>query len=701
MLGKFFKGLDMDKTYLMIGAVFVANLLISLILRASLKRDRTIRDMNKNYKQFVMESQMSIKKLEESYKNYEERLASVIEDTKTAIANIDESLDKLFFHQKELSQLDDVCKNYKIALEKLKIQTEHAESRIHAVQAEVKKAESVDSFVKQFQLDAERVVNQMQDLKAEHARLVASTEQSLKVASQNQMDENNQMLTAFGVSLERFKTQFAEFIASEKVQFSDLCRKQEELACNNLNVLSDKSLDIHQAIDQATGNLLSLREELESVTTELESRKDASIASLAEASEAYNLSIKEYGDSQEELLKQRLSDKERDISSLVEEFSVKVQKEDERFNEALLGLERMREQIVLSISEAEARYAEELRNSSQECSDQLSERISNKESDVKAALEEFSLDIDEKKAQIKASLDGLDKRRDESIDEFSRRMQEEALKVEDAIAKLVENKAISIKEFTDRMIEEENKVSLALSGLAEERDKAIAAFSDRMAERENDVELSLKNMSEQKSAMVGDFSQAVDNKRKELELAMEALDSEREAYIDKCRTALDENFQEVIAESESHLDRMRATGEEMMKHLADRISSSKQAVILLNETSKEKINESIDTLREVERNIAAKKDSFNSLQEEITSKKEIVWKLDQQIKGTQNRIEAFKEDPSSLSADMAQEEEISESLESEEVLKNSKKRKRKPQDMIEAFPDDIYIGAEEKINLDD
>lgn len=691
----------MDKTYLMIGAVFVANLLISLILRASLKRDRTIRDMNKNYKQFVMESQMSIKKLEESYKNYEERLASVIEDTKTAIANIDESLDKLFFHQKELSQLDDVCKNYKIALEKLKIQTEHAESRIHAVQAEVKKAESVDSFVKQFQLDAERVVNQMQDLKAEHARLVASTEQSLKVASQNQMDENNQMLTAFGVSLERFKTQFAEFIASEKVQFSDLCRKQEELACNNLNVLSDKSLDIHQAIDQATGNLLSLREELESVTTELESRKDASIASLAEASEAYNLSIKEYGDSQEELLKQRLSDKERDISSLVEEFSVKVQKEDERFNEALLGLERMREQIVLSISEAEARYAEELRNSSQECSDQLSERISNKESDVKAALEEFSLDIDEKKAQIKASLDGLDKRRDESIDEFSRRMQEEALKVEDAIAKLVENKAISIKEFTDRMIEEENKVSLALSGLAEERDKAIAAFSDRMAERENDVELSLKNMSEQKSAMVGDFSQAVDNKRKELELAMEALDSEREAYIDKCRTALDENFQEVIAESESHLDRMRATGEEMMKHLADRISSSKQAVILLNETSKEKINESIDTLREVERNIAAKKDSFNSLQEEITSKKEIVWKLDQQIKGTQNRIEAFKEDPSSLSADMAQEEEISESLESEEVLKNSKKRKRKPQDMIEAFPDDIYIGAEEKINLDD
>ena len=340
----------MDKTYLMIGAVFVANLLISLILRASLKRDRTIRDMNKNYKQFVMESQMSIKKLEESYKNYEERLASVIEDTKTAIANIDESLDKLFFHQKELSQLDDVCKNYKIALEKLKIQTEHAESRIHAVQAEVKKAESVDSFVKQFQLDAERVVNQMQDLKAEHARLVASTEQSLKVASQNQMDENNQMLTAFGVSLERFKTQFAEFIASEKAQFSDLCRKQEELACNNLNVLSDKSLDIHQAIDQATGNLLSLREELESVTTELESRKDASIASLAEASEAYNLSIKEYGDSQEELLKQRLSDKERDISSLVEEFSVKVQKEDERFNEALLGLERMREQIVLSIS---------------------------------------------------------------------------------------------------------------------------------------------------------------------------------------------------------------------------------------------------------------------------------------------------------------------------------------------------------------
>ena len=182
---------------------------------------------------------------------------------------------------------------------------------------------------------------------------------------------------------------------------------------------------------------------------------------------------------------------------------------------------------------------------------------------------------------------------------------------------------------------------------------------------------------------------------------MEALDSEREAYIDKCRTALDENFQEVIAESESHLDRMRATGEEMMKYLADRISSSKQAVILLNETSKEKINESIDTLREVERNIAAKKDSFNSLQEEITSKKEIVWKLDQQIKGTQNRIEAFKEDPSSLSADMAQEEEISESLESEEVLKSSKKRKRKPQDMIEAFPDDIYIGAEEKINLDD
>ena len=679
----------MDKTYIIIAAVFAANLLISLILRVTVNFSKSRKKLNNQLKSHDLKLNAEIHRLEESYKKCEQDISAKVEDAKDIIAKVAETLDIIFVHQRELSQLEDVCKNYKIALEKLKIQTEQAEARIHAVQAEVRKAESVDSFVQQFHMDAERLTNQMLDLKAEYVRLVASTEQNLKVASQNQLDENNQMLTAFGVSLERFKSQFAEFISVEKTGFEDLCKQQELVACNNLNVLSEKSLEIHESIDKATDGLSKFRTELENSTAELEERKEAIIASVADVSDRYQSDMKAFGESMEEALRTRLKVKEDEISSTIESFGEKMDQEAASIGESVSMLEERREAVIASIEEAEGKYAAELKVFCDNSSEALSDKLKAKESELETFLAAFATQMANKESEIVDLISVIDTKKDQSIEDFSSMIQDEAEKVEEAINRLRDSKDASVKEYIDKMQDEEAK-----------------------------AEESIKNMESRKISTIQDFDQSIEAKKKDFEASIAALESERESYVAKCRAALEQSFEDVISESDAHMDKLKNAGDEMMKHLSERVNDSREAVILLNETSREKINESIDTLAGVEKRIADSKDKLNSLGEEITAKKKSVWELNQEILEKEGILESIQGDVS-IAQDKAYQAKANRVQEEAAMLRlkaqrgssskpqkgdenhQAKKSERRPQDMIEAFPEDIFIGDEERVSLDD
>ena len=89
----------MNNTYLLIGGVFVANLIISLILRISLKNSKSIKKTNDRFNAYRKETNMNIQKLEETYKNCEQGITMRIEEANSVIAQVAETLDIIFVRE--------------------------------------------------------------------------------------------------------------------------------------------------------------------------------------------------------------------------------------------------------------------------------------------------------------------------------------------------------------------------------------------------------------------------------------------------------------------------------------------------------------------------------------------------------------------------------------------------------------------------
>ena len=170
----------MNTTYILIGVCFLLNLIVVLAFRAADKKDRSLKNLNQQVKNFRFETTSFMNRFTEISRDCEQNITSRIEYANTVQNHLAESIDMVLVHQKELDELSGVCENYGNALKKLKAQTEQAENRVYAVQAEVRKTEAVKDYALQFQKDIERLTSQLDSLKADYVRLVASTEQDLK-----------------------------------------------------------------------------------------------------------------------------------------------------------------------------------------------------------------------------------------------------------------------------------------------------------------------------------------------------------------------------------------------------------------------------------------------------------------------------------------------------------------------------------------
>ena len=234
----------MNTTYILIGVCFLLNLIVVLAFRAADKKDRSLKNLNQQVKNFRFETTSFMNRFTEISRDCEQNITSRIEYANTVQNHLAESIDMVLVHQKELDELSGVCENYGNALKKLKAQTEQAENRVYAVQAEVRKTEAVKDYALQFQKDIDRLTSQLDSLKADYVRLVASTEQDLKATSASQKEENREMLDQFSAALERSKSQLYDYVALEKRNYDDMCREQEERAEASLSKLDDKVQEI-------------------------------------------------------------------------------------------------------------------------------------------------------------------------------------------------------------------------------------------------------------------------------------------------------------------------------------------------------------------------------------------------------------------------------------------------------------------------
>lgn len=338
--------------YIVIGVAFIINLIIMLAFRLADKKDRTLKNVNTQIKSFRTEVSTTIARVNATARDCEANIQGRVDQANAANSKLAESLDMLMVHQKELTDLEYICKSYKVALEKLKGQTEQAEARILAVQAEVRKAESINTFTLEFQADAERLINQMQDLKTEYIRLIASTEQSLKNAGQAQLAENDKNLAIFSEAIDRARGELSEFSNNERISIQELFNRQELATQEALEQLDREADKIKVSIEESIHGLDDYRKDLEKSTIELDEKRLEIERSSSEFIAKYKGDLENTGELVADTLEAKIKDKEDEIANLFDIYSEKLSEKESEGDKLLDDIDTKKALVLSSFDSA-------------------------------------------------------------------------------------------------------------------------------------------------------------------------------------------------------------------------------------------------------------------------------------------------------------------------------------------------------------
>ena len=613
--------MQLDSNSLLFGALiivvsFIINLIVVLIVKRSIRNDRMSKMITMQQAAFRTESAATLDRMRTSSKECQQNVDVSVSHAEDMVRQISDSLRTLSEYQEDLTALQSVCAEYKTALEKLRISTDQAEARISAVQAEVRKVEAVNDKMDSFRAEAERSMNQLQDLKAEYVRLVASTQESLRSASETQKSDNEAMLAAFSQQIERARELFGSFVAQERMDFKDF-------ADGEMKKAEDQAIDT-------------------------ENRRDSILRSLEEG-------------------KAELDAFREDLSG------------------AVSSLRDLRDGIRKECEESASAFRSDTAQSREEAEKAVNEAIES----ARTALSEFSSALSEETEKQKNSLS-------DSADTLSGRisamMEEERSKMDSFIR--------------TRKDELSSDTEALVSRFGIEKEAAAAAADDAQKKRDEALENT--------NSVIAEALRSVEN-------AKLALDGDRSSFIESSRDALVKSFSDMLEGVNQRYDRIKGEADAFIRAIADRVNDTRETITLLTQGEQERIQDSVERLQELERKIRASEEQLQKLGETVTSTREELFaaqqergRLDSEIEERSKTLERLNDDmQKSKSARISEEAAIVRlklqvsSLEKElEKEKNAQKKpetppQKKPEDMISEFPDDIFTGNVEEVDLGD
>ena len=613
--------MQLDSNSLLFGALiivvsFIINLIVVLIVKRSIRNDRMSKMITMQQAAFRTESAATLDRMRTSSKECQQNVDVSVSHAEDMVRQISDSLRTLSEYQEDLTALQSVCAEYKTALEKLRISTDQAEARISAVQAEVRKVEAVNDKMDSFRAEAERSMNQLQDLKAEYVRLVASTQESLRSASETQKSDNEAMLAAFSQQIERARELFGSFVANERMDFKDF-------ADGEMKKAEDQAIDT-------------------------ENRRDSILRSLEEG-------------------KAELDAFREDLSG------------------AVSSLRDLRDGVRKECEESASAFRADTAQSREEAEKAVNEAIES----ARTALSEFSSALSEETEKQKNSLS-------DSADTLSGRisamMEEERSKMDSFIR--------------TRKDELSSDTEALVSRFSIEKEAAAAAADDAQKKRDEALENT--------NSVIAEALRSVEN-------AKLALDGDRSSFIESSRDALVKSFSDMLEGVNQRYDRIKGEADAFIRAIADRVNDTRETITLLTQGEQERIQDSVERLQELERKIRASEEQLQKLGETVTSTREELFaaqqergRLDSEIEERSKTLERLNDDmQKSKSARISEEAAIVRlklqvsSLEKElEKEKNAQKKpetppQKKPEDMISEFPDDIFTGNVEEVDLGD
>ncbi len=666
--------------YVAIGVCFLINLIITLAFRAADRKDRTLKSITQQVKNFRSEVSSTMNRMTSTSRDCEENISSRIEHANTVQAHLAESIDLVLVHQRELDDLSGVCENYGNALKKLKVQTEQAENRLYAVQSEVRKIEAVNDFAKEFQKEADRITQQMSSLRADYVRLVASTEQDLKNTAQRQKEENNEMLTLFSQSLDRAKVQFSDYIADEKKAYDDICREQELTAQSQLDALTSHYSDIETKVgDMKAGMDTSLKESSSTLLSMLENIK-AEIESLEVKRDAV-------------------------LSEITQKSAeLKSSRED-----SLVVFENKKDSLFSEMDNKSKCVFEDLESAIKSTENTLEEKLRDKEEEISASLENYGELIEKKEKAVEDDISRLGDESAKALDDFKAKLESLKESADEALSELSSKKDTIAEEGKEKADEMKATLDKAFEELSEKKENLLVESKKALEEEKNALEDSLLSFRSEKERIESEMDKTVAEKQNIFAVEIDALEEKRGQYKERCASILDETIASAKENAQQMFQRIKSQGDDFLKTVVKTTAESERAYHMLTEATDGKIREAEKNLEDLRIRIKETEDSLSSHVEDVTKLKEEIWNLQQEERSLEGEVSSLREDKTNLQNEKAQAR--SERITEEATLVRLKGQQKKIQEEKESEKNekkkplfeemDIVTGEEEEVDVSD
>ena len=607
--------------YILPVALFVITLIIILALRAEDKKSRSLQNVKEKITNFRNEATQTTKRVQETCHDSIDKIQAKEDEAQRVIADIAASLDRLTAHRHDLAALESICRSYEVTLEKLRLQTEHAENRISVVQDEVRKAEAVNVTIESFKSDAaaieEEIVRQQEAVKV----YLNGAKETLDSISLEHQEKEREMLTLFSDELSRNREEFGSYL--DEARAAAVKREEESKRAleDNLERMGEKEKAIMSGIDSRLGEI---EEKKESLSVLFDEREKA----LTE---------------EQQRLTGFYEEKDREAEALLERYRGELADEkavlDRYFDDKAERVRAISDEIV---SDAAARKSE-------------NEAFFDSEKEKINAFLTSSMDaIVEKEKSAEADFES----RKSALEEELNRNDESALNARTNLSVLytsLEEKLRGVfASFSDSLRALEEEVKGEMEKLSESRD---AINAECAASREN-IEKAFSDTESRASALLSDTEgklsaateeniRALDSKCAEVEersrageaslievhrKEKELITAESEEFRDSSRKELVRILSEEMTRIDGVYRAMNSVALETIENLSDRQSAIKESVSLLNQGADETIANTVDRLNDLQRRIDEKEAQLEETQRRVTETKEELFNLTEKNK---------------------------------------------------------------------
>ena len=203
-----------------------------------------------------------------------------------------------------------------------------------------------------------------------------------------------------------------------------------------------------------------------------------------------------------------------------------------------------------------------------------------------------------------------------------------------------------------------------------------------------------------------------------IEGARRGLDDARDAFISSASEFFRSEYEKLLSSVKESYDGIRIDAEAMLEKVAGTLLETRETISILSEGETEKIADIVERLESLSGKIKSSESQLTALQEKITATKEEIFNAQQERGRLSNDIDQHQKTLQDMEQQLSdcrremdekkaeivrlkvERDKISRTLQDKEDKAPDEKKSRF-QDMIQEFPEDIFTGAVEDVDLSD